>query len=86
MINKDSDANKYNYNTGPGKEETQRIQKKKKKLTEEKKPFNQQLRTRSGKVSKPVHKYVTTRQAHLQFQAIKPQEYLIEYAKVMHKQ
>jgi hypothetical protein len=36
-------------------------------------------------VSRPVHKYVTTHQTHLQTQAIDPLEYLIDTAKVIAK-
>jgi hypothetical protein len=50
---------------------------------EDEEPFDHQLRTRSGRVSRPVHKYVTTHQGHLQTQAIKPQEYSINNAKII---
>ena len=46
-------------------------------------PFDHLIRTRSGRVLRPVHKYVTTHQAHLQTQAIEQTEYLIEMAKVI---
>jgi hypothetical protein len=45
--------------------------------------FDCLIRTKSGRVSRPVHKYVTTHQGHLQTQAIESTEYLIKTAKVI---
>jgi hypothetical protein len=45
--------------------------------------FDCLISTRSGRVSRPVHKYVTTHQGHLQTQAIKSDKYLIETGKVI---
>ena len=45
--------------------------------------FDKITRTRSGRVSRPVHKYVTTHHGHLITQATKPEVYSIETAKVI---
>jgi hypothetical protein len=45
--------------------------------------FNEVKTTRSGRASRQVHKYVTMHHAHLQTQAIDPQEYNINNAKVI---
>jgi wyosine [tRNA(Phe)-imidazoG37] synthetase (radical SAM superfamily) len=45
--------------------------------------FDEVKTTRSGRVSRLVHKYVTMHHAHLQTQAIDPQEYNIDTAKVI---
>jgi hypothetical protein len=45
--------------------------------------FDEVKTTKSGRVSRPVHKYVTMHHAHLQTQAIDPQEYNIDTAKVI---
>jgi hypothetical protein len=47
--------------------------------------FDHLIRTRSGRVSRPLHKYVTTHQTYLQTQAVNPLEYLIDTAKVIAK-
>jgi hypothetical protein len=45
--------------------------------------FDEVKTTRSGRVSRPVYKYVTMHHAHLQTQAIDLQEYNIDTAKVI---
>jgi hypothetical protein len=47
--------------------------------------FDQLTRTRSGRVSRPVHKFVTQHHSHLQTQATVSQEYLVKTAKVIAK-
>jgi hypothetical protein len=47
--------------------------------------MDQVIRTWSGRVSRPVHKYVTQHHNHLQTQAIDPQQYSIKTAKVIAK-
>jgi hypothetical protein len=42
---------------------------------EDEEPFNRLIQTRSGRVSQPVHKYVTMHQGHLQTQSISSTEY-----------
>ena len=45
--------------------------------------FDNIVKTRSGRVSRPVHKYVTTHQSHLNTQATEHQEYTPENAKII---
>jgi hypothetical protein len=47
--------------------------------------LNQVIRTSSGRVTRPVHKFVTQHHSHLQTQATNPQEYLIETTTVIAK-
>ena len=37
--------------------------------------FDHQIKTRSGRVSRPIFKYLIAHQGHVQTQAIKPQKY-----------
>jgi hypothetical protein len=48
-------------------------------------PFDQIIKTPSGRVSRPVHKFVTQHQSHLQTQATDPQKYSIKTGKVIAK-
>jgi hypothetical protein len=45
--------------------------------------FDQIIKTRLGRVSRPVHKFVTQHQSHLQTQATDPQKYSNKTAKVI---
>jgi hypothetical protein len=49
----------------------------------EEQQFDNIIKTRSGRVSRPVHKYVTTHQSHLITQAIEPEEYTPENARII---
>jgi hypothetical protein len=50
---------------------------------EEEEPFNRLISTRSGRVSRPVHKHVITHQGHLQTQSTETQQYSLDSAKVI---
>jgi hypothetical protein len=50
---------------------------------EEEEPFDCLIMTRSRRVSKPVHKYVTMHQCHLQTQSTETQQYSLDSTKVI---
>ena len=72
-----------NSEQGNESEETNTVEEEDKELLQELQfNNNQQTRTRSGRVSRPVFKYVTHHN-HLQTQSIDPTQYTTEYARII---
>jgi hypothetical protein len=57
---KETSINKNNNSDNQNNSKTIKLQKEEDKKDKNNKPFDCQLRARSGKVSSPIHKYVTT--------------------------